>query len=272
VLRNRIVFPAHLTNCAEDGLPTAQHTAYYAARAAGGAGLVITEEQGVDPHDRPYEKTVDGTDPRVVPGYRAITAAVHAHGAAVLAQLTHNGGQADGLRHPPSRARAVAGAGPAVPRGARRAGRRRHRPDRRRLRPHGRALRRRRVRRRRGAGRALLAGAQFLSPATNHRTDAHGRDRARFLLEVVEAVRGAIGPDRVLGVRLCGDEGIEHGIGIDDAVATARRLEATGRVDLLNTAIGVATSTLHLVTPSLRVPPGYASSIPAALKAAVACR
>ena len=35
---NRIVFAAHLTNYAEDGLPTEQHAAYYEARAAGGAG------------------------------------------------------------------------------------------------------------------------------------------------------------------------------------------------------------------------------------------
>ncbi|MGH9074651.1 MAG: mycofactocin system FadH/OYE family oxidoreductase 2, partial [Acidimicrobiales bacterium] len=41
---NRIVFSAHLTNYADDGLPSAQHAAYYAARAAGGAGLIITEE------------------------------------------------------------------------------------------------------------------------------------------------------------------------------------------------------------------------------------
>jgi 2,4-dienoyl-CoA reductase (NADPH2) len=40
---NRVVFSAHLTNYAQDGLPSAQHAAYYAARAAGGAGLIITE-------------------------------------------------------------------------------------------------------------------------------------------------------------------------------------------------------------------------------------
>jgi 2,4-dienoyl-CoA reductase (NADPH2) len=34
---NRAVFSAHLTNYADEGLPTAQHAAYYAARAEGGA-------------------------------------------------------------------------------------------------------------------------------------------------------------------------------------------------------------------------------------------
>ena len=53
-MENRIVFSAHLTNYAEDGHPTDQHAAYYAARAAGGAGLIITSktalgQQGTKP-------------------------------------------------------------------------------------------------------------------------------------------------------------------------------------------------------------------------------
>jgi len=49
--RNRIVFSAHLTNYARDGKPTEQHAAYYGARAAGGAGLIITEEHSTHPTD-----------------------------------------------------------------------------------------------------------------------------------------------------------------------------------------------------------------------------
>jgi 2,4-dienoyl-CoA reductase-like NADH-dependent reductase (Old Yellow Enzyme family) len=48
-VRNRIVFSAHLTNYARDGKPTEQHAAYYAARAAGGAGLIVTEEHSTHP-------------------------------------------------------------------------------------------------------------------------------------------------------------------------------------------------------------------------------
>ena len=91
---NRIVFSAHLTNYAAGGLPTEQHAAYYAARAAGGAGLIITEEHSTHPTDWPYEKLVHGFHPEVVPGYRRITDAVHAHGTPIFAQLNHNGGQA----------------------------------------------------------------------------------------------------------------------------------------------------------------------------------
>ena len=100
-LPSRVVLPAHLTNYAEDGLPTARHAAYYAARAAGGAGLVVTEEHTVAPGDRAYERLIRGWDDAVLPGYRALTAAVHAHGVPVLAQLNHNGGPCSPLPCPP---------------------------------------------------------------------------------------------------------------------------------------------------------------------------
>src|SRR5215207_5674475 len=94
---NRIVFAAHLTNYAEGGMPTEQHAAYYAARAAGGAGLIVTEEHSVHPTDWPYEKLIHGFHPAVIPGYRRITDAVHAHGTPIFAQINHNGGQASSM-------------------------------------------------------------------------------------------------------------------------------------------------------------------------------
>ena len=96
-VRNRIVFSAHLTNYAEDGLPTEQHAAYYAARAAGGAGLIITEEHSTHPTDWPYEKLIHGFHREVIPGYRRITDAVHAHDVPIFAQINHNGGQASSM-------------------------------------------------------------------------------------------------------------------------------------------------------------------------------
>src|SRR4051812_10351345 len=92
--RNRIVFSAHLTNYARNGRPTAQHAAYYAARAAGGAGLIITEEHSTHATDWPYEKLIHGFHRDVIPGYRAITEAVHRHHVPIFAQINHNGGQA----------------------------------------------------------------------------------------------------------------------------------------------------------------------------------
>ena len=96
-VRNRIVFSAHLTNYARDGLPTEQHAAYYAARAAGGAGLIITEEHSTHPTDWPYEKLIHGFHRDVIPGYRRITDAVHRHRVPIFAQINHNGGQASSM-------------------------------------------------------------------------------------------------------------------------------------------------------------------------------
>ncbi|SFK42503.1 mycofactocin system FadH/OYE family oxidoreductase 2 [Geodermatophilus ruber] len=269
---NRIVFPAHLTNFAEDGLPTPRHAAYYAARAAGGAGLVITEESTTDPADRPYEKLIRGSDDAVLAGYRALTDAVHAAGAPVFAQLNHNGGQSD-----TAHTRVPVLAPSPV-------------PD-----PLFRAVPRevsvaeiaRLVAGYAGTAARCAAGGfdgvevqcsqsslvrQFLSRATNRRTDGYGgplENRARFLVEVLTAVRAAVGPALAVGVRLAGEEGVAGGTTLDEAVATARLLAAAGLVDWVNTTVGVATATLEQVIPPMTTPPGYARYVSAAVRAAV---
>ncbi|HEY5109922.1 MAG TPA: mycofactocin system FadH/OYE family oxidoreductase 2 [Acidimicrobiales bacterium] len=269
---NRIVFSAHLTNYATDGLPTEQHAAYYAARAAGGAGLIITEEHSTHPTDWPYEKLIHGFHPEVVDGYRRITDAVHAHGVPILAQINHNGGQASSMY-----SRLPVWAPSPVPDPL--------------FREVPKAVEAQEIVEIVGGYATVAAHCTaggfdgielqcshssivrgFLSPATNRRTDHYGgplANRARLLLEIVDAVRSTIGTDRALGVRICGDELIEGGTGIDDAVAVARMVEATGQVDYINTSIGVATATLYMIEASMQVPPGYALFIPSAIRAAV---
>jgi len=271
-VRNRIVFSAHLTNYARDGLPTEQHAAYYAARAAGGTGLIITEEHSTHPTDWPYEKLIHGFHRDVIPGYRRITDAVHRHRVPIFAQINHNGGQASSMysRLP------VWGPSPVadplfreVPKAVSQA-------------EIDEIV----------AGYALVAehcaeggfdGIElqcshssivrgFLSPATNHRTDDYGgplEHRARLLVDIVTAVRKEIGRGMALGVRICGDELIEHGTTIDDAVRIAEIVEATGQVDYINTSIGVATASLFMIEASMHVPPGYAMFIPSAIRKAV---
>jgi mycofactocin system FadH/OYE family oxidoreductase 2 len=112
----------------------------------------------------------------------------------------------------------------------------------------------------------------FLSGTTNHRTDGYGgslEHRARFLLEVLAAVRAEIGRDMALGVRLCGDELLPGGITIDQAVRVARMVEDSGHADYINTSIGVATSSLYMIEASMTVPPGYSLFIPSAIRKAV---
>ncbi|MFH8447310.1 mycofactocin system FadH/OYE family oxidoreductase 2 [Streptomyces sp. NPDC018026] len=271
-LANRVVFSAHLTNFAQDGLPSERHAAYYGARAAGGAGLVITEEHSTHVTDWPYEKLIHGFRPAVVPGYRRITDAVHAHGVPVLAQLNHNGGQASGMY-----SRRPVWAPSPVPDPL--------------FREVPKAVDLAEIAEITDgyatvAGHTVQGGFDgvelqcshssvvrgFLSPATNLRTDAYGgalANRARLLLEIVDAVREAIGPDRALGVRLCGDELIDGGTTIEEAVEVARMVEATGKVDYINTSIGVATSTLYMIEASMAVRPGYALFVSNAIRRAV---
>ena len=269
---NRVVFSAHLTNYATGGLPTEQHAAYYAARAVGGAGLIITEEHSTHPTDWPYEKLIHGFHPEVVDGYRRITEAVHAHDVPIFAQINHNGGQASSMY-----SRLPVWAPSPVPDPL-------FREVPKAVEPHeiaeiidGYAT----VAAHCTAGgfdgielqcshSSIVRG--FLSPATNRRTDGYGgslANRARLLLEIVDAVRSTIGTDRALGVRICGDELIEGGTGIEDAVEVARMVESTGQVDYINTSIGVATATLYMIEASMQVPPGYALFIPSAIRAAV---
>jgi 2,4-dienoyl-CoA reductase-like NADH-dependent reductase (Old Yellow Enzyme family) len=69
---------------------------------------------------------------------------------------------------------------------------------------------------------------QFLSPLSNRRTDAYGKDRLRFPLEVARAVREVWPRERALGARISGSDWTEGGLGPDDAVEYARELERIG--------------------------------------------
>jgi mycofactocin system FadH/OYE family oxidoreductase 2 len=271
-VRNRIVFSAHLTNYARDGKPTEQHAAYYAARAAGGAGLIVTEEHSTHPTDWPYEKLIHGFHRDVIPGYRTITDAVHRHRVPIFAQINHNGGQASSMY---SRLPVWAPSAVADPL----------------FREVPKAITRAEIAEI-VAGYAQVAehcaeggfdGIElqcshssivrgFLSLATNKRADEYGGslfNRARLMIDIVAAVRRAIGSNLALGVRICGDELIEGGTTIDDAVEVARLVEATGHVDYINTSIGVATASLFMIEASMHIPPGYAMFIPSAIRKAV---
>jgi 2,4-dienoyl-CoA reductase-like NADH-dependent reductase (Old Yellow Enzyme family) len=69
---------------------------------------------------------------------------------------------------------------------------------------------------------------QFLSPLSNQRKDAYGRDRMSFPLEVARAVRAVWPKERCLGARISANDWWEGGLGPDDAVAYARELKAIG--------------------------------------------
>ena len=185
---------------------------YYRQRS--NAGLIISEGTQVSPAGKGYVATPGIYSDAQVEGWKPITAAVHAAGSKILAQIWHVGR----VTHP----ELIGGGQPLAPSALQSAATARTRAGRVDV-PMPRALGVDEIRQivdeyRRGAANAIRAGFdgveihgangylidQFLRDGANHRTDAYGgpvENRARFALEVVDAVVAEIGAGRV-GIRL----------------------------------------------------------------------
>lgn len=205
-LRNRIAMAPMTRECAPGGVPTEAMADYYARRAAGGTGLIITE--GIAPDEAGQ---FGASVPRLfgedaIPGWRMVVDAVHAESAAILAQLWHVGaftpsmvGMTDSLQ-----VERLSPSGLAAP-----------------GRPFGRAMRDADIAYTLAsfvdaAEAAQMAGFdgieihgahgylidQFLWSATNIRDDRYGRTPSRFARELVRAIRATTGPDFVIALRL----------------------------------------------------------------------
>ncbi|MEL7563603.1 MAG: mycofactocin system FadH/OYE family oxidoreductase 2 [Dehalobacterium sp.] len=271
-LRNRVVFSAHLTNFAEDNLPSEKHAYYYAERAKGGAGLIITEELSVHPSDHAYEKLIDGFKEEALPGYRKMTGLVHKYGAKIFAQLNHNGNQATGMYNDS----AVWGASPISDPLFREVPKEIDQFDIDEL-----------IRFYAKSAKLAKEGGfdgiefqcshssllrQFLSPYTNRREDGYGgspENRLRLLREVAQAVREAVGQEFCLGLRLSGEEFVDEGLSLQDVVNIARNIEGMGIFNYFNTSVGIATHFLYLVEGPMCLPPAYAVYMSSAIKQAV---
>jgi mycofactocin system FadH/OYE family oxidoreductase 2 len=268
---NRVVFAAHLTNLAEENMPGPRLTAYYAERARGGCGLIITEEQSVHPSDWAYQPLIHGFDPQVIPHYRRMTRAVHKHETRIFAQINHNGLQASSIY---SRRPVLGPSNMVDPI---------HREMCKEIEPEeiaeivrSYALVARHVREGGFDGAELQSShsslmRQFFSPYYNRRSDAYGgslENRVRFAVEVIAAIRAEIGRDFTLGIRLCGDELIPAGLTLNDVREIALRLEATGQLDFINTSIGEFHN-LYMVEGSMHTPPGYQLFVSANIREAV---
>src|SRR5215471_13174565 len=91
--RNRILFGSHTTNLARHNLLSSQHAEYYAARAEGGAGIIVLEEHIVHESDKPYESAVLGFLPETEQADKPVIERIHEHGSLAIVQINHNGQQ-----------------------------------------------------------------------------------------------------------------------------------------------------------------------------------
>jgi 2,4-dienoyl-CoA reductase-like NADH-dependent reductase (Old Yellow Enzyme family)/thioredoxin reductase len=237
-LRNRVMSTAHEPAYSEDGMPKDRYRLYHVEKARGGIALTMTAGSAVVSRDSPpaFGNLLAYKD-EIVPWLRRLADECHEHGSAVMIQLTHLGrrtgwNRADWLpvlapspiREPAHRAfpkaaedwdldRIVADYAAAAQRMAEAGldgfeveayG---HLPD------------------------------QFWSPATNHRTDAYGGDldaRMHFSLRVLRAMRAAVGPQFIIGLRMVADEDWATGLTRHEGLEIARRFKASGLVDFLN--------------------------------------
>lgn len=218
-LRNRVFVPGHTTNFGRDNLPTARSAAYHAERARGGVGLIITEAIRVHPTSAGRTISLGSFDDAGIPAYAQMVDAVHAEGALMFAQIMHIGRQAN-----PDTTRTVPWSASDIPwaLGAQV--------------PHSMGVREIKVLVDAfGAAARRMAQAgfdgleihlghghllqQFLSAATNHRTDAYGgsRDkRLRIVREVLDSVQAHT--DLPFGIRISVNEWLDGGIDPDEAV------------------------------------------------------
>jgi 2,4-dienoyl-CoA reductase-like NADH-dependent reductase (Old Yellow Enzyme family)/thioredoxin reductase len=242
LLRNRVLISAHVPRLAVDNLPAAAYIAYHRVRARGGAGLQITGATAVHPTGTlGTPDSLENLDDRIVPGYRQLADAVHGEGGTILAQLAHSAA----TLNVSDAGRPLWAPSPVQSELARETPHEMTRDD---IAEMIAAYRAAALRVREGGldGVELLAAfgfliAAFLSPLTNKREDAYGGSadkRLRFALEVVSAVREAVGPERILGLRIPGEEGVAGGLTRDDMRTIAARLAETGQLDYLNVIVG----------------------------------
>ncbi|MFI1420052.1 bifunctional salicylyl-CoA 5-hydroxylase/oxidoreductase [Streptomyces sp. NPDC020731] len=252
-LRNRVVVSPMDMYSAADGVPGDFHLVHLGARALGGAGLVMTEMVCVSPEGRITPGCAGLYTGRQAEAWRRITGFVHerAPGTAIGVQLGHSGRKGstkpmwEGMDEPLDDGNWPLVAASPLP----------YRPGGQVPRELSRAqLTDMREQFTAAAVRAARAGfdllelhcahgyllSGFLSPLTNHRTDAYGgspEKRLRFPLEVFDAVRAVWPGDRPMTVRISATDWAEGGTTADDAVAIARAFAAHG-ADAIDVSTG----------------------------------
>ncbi len=272
VIPNRIVSTGHHTYLS-DGSPDERLVAYHAARAKGGAGLIVTEIVAVHETAGFSRDLLKASDRDVVPDYAKLVDACHAHGTRIFAQLFHPGREilsAWGGMLP------VAWAPSAVPN------------ERFHIMPKPMPV---------SLIEEIIAGygktaailseagfdgfeivashgylpAQFLNPRVNLRDDNYGGDfagRMKFVRETADAVRQAA-DGRAVGLRISGSEMDADGLNDDEMLDICK--DIAGDVDYLSVVAGTSASlggSVHIVPP-MGLDHAYAAPLAAAIKSAV---
>ena len=254
-LKNRIVMPAMGCSLAEStGEAGARIIKYYADRARGGAGLIITEITRVDDETgvgTPNQLSVTNTH-MVAQLYRLVEA-VHAYDTKLFVQLHHPGNQTPsrliGGKQPVSASDVTCKVIGEQPRPL--------------TTEEVEAMVKKFVI---GAVIAQKSGvdgveihaahgylvSQFLSPHTNKRTDKYGgsfEGRMRFITEIIMGIKAMCGPKFPISVRMNGSDYLDDGITEEDAIMQAKYLEKLG-ISAINVSCGTYDSGATIIEPN----------------------
>ncbi len=258
-LRNRVVHASMTTRLGIDTRVTDRLIQYYANRAAGGAALIVTEPLSMARHQEVSYK-VRAYDDANVEGLKRMADASESRGCRLLAQVQDPGrgrhtpgrvadpiapsAQPDDLSWGVPRALAAAEVRSMVAEFAESSAR---------------------VKRCGFSGVEISCGHghlfhQFLSPWSNLREDEYGGDRAgraRFVAQIVDAIRSACGSDFIIGLKLPGDDGVPGSIDPAEAAALAVELARGRSLEYL-----CFTQGSHARSLEMHVPDGHSPRAP----------
>ncbi|MGL6289116.1 MAG: 2,4-dienoyl-CoA reductase FMN-binding domain-containing protein, partial [Silanimonas sp.] len=261
-LPNRVLMGSMHTGLEDRSRDFPKLAAYFAERARGGVGLMVTG--GIAPNLVGWLKPFSGklSWPWEIQKHRIVTKAVHAEGAKICMQILHAGRyayhplsvSASAIQAPinPFKPRALTGWG--VERQIKA------------------FVRSAKLARDAGYDGVEVMGSegylinQFLSARTNQRTDAWGgtpEKRMRFAVEIVRRIREAVGRDFILIYRLSMLELVDGGAAWDEIVMQAKAIEAAGAT-LINTGIGWHEARVPTIATS--VPRGAFAGVTAKLR------
>lgn len=241
-IKNRIELGPALPGLASfEGLVTREMVAYYRRLAQGGAGIVTVGESPIDSkYAGGHGAQLKLDDDRVIPGLATLAEEVHRFGAVLSIELNHRGRQ----KMYGGEVLAPSPIPPEIP-GRTKVKVKEMTQEDIDIVVESFALAAERCMKA-GIKMILLHGAhghliaQFLSPLTNKRVDRYGgklENRARFALEVLEAIRKKVGDKLVIEFRLSADELVPGGMGEDEAIEFAKMIE--DKIDLLQISCGI---------------------------------
>ncbi|MBI5578723.1 MAG: FAD-dependent oxidoreductase [Deltaproteobacteria bacterium] len=268
-VRNRLVMPPMSVNFGvdEQGFVTERHWTYLAVRAMAGTGMIVVGGGAVHPDGLDLPKMPRVWDDRFIPGLSRLAAEVKKHGARIGLQLLHGGRQAfHGRRVAPSALPSLA-----VVKGVPRELKRDEIKEL--VACHAEA-----ARRARDAGFDFVEIhaahgyliSEFLAPNANQRTDDYGgsfENRTRFLLEILAAIKDRCGSDYPMGVRYNGEDYVDGGWILREALRLGPLLETAG-ADWLHVSAGVYGSQ-PVTIPSMYEPFGCFAHLAEAVKQVV---